>query len=86
MDIKNNLKLYKRYVNVIAEADKLGNLNPLYLRWEDNQLFKVDKIIEVRQAVSRVGGNGILYRVRIQNRERRLFYEINRWFIESYTP
>lgn len=86
MDIKKNSTLYKRYVNVIAEADKLGNLTPIYLRWEDNQLFKIDKIIEVRQSVSRVGGNGILYRVRIQNRERRLFYEINRWFIESYTP
>ncbi|NLY62456.1 MAG: hypothetical protein GX074_01145 [Erysipelothrix sp.] len=86
MDIKKNSTLYKRYVNVIAEADKLGNLTPIYLRWEDNQLFKIDKIIEIRQSVSRVGGNGILYRVRIQNRERHLFYEINRWFIESYTP
>lgn len=86
MQIKNNIMLYKRYVNVITEIDKLGKLTPLYLRWEDGQLFKIDKIIEVRQAVSIVGGNGVLYVVKIQNRKRKLFYEINRWFIESYTP
>ena len=73
-------------VNVITEADKLGNLTPLYMRWENGELYRIDKVIEVRQAVSKVGGNGLLYTVRIQGKERRLFYEINRWFIESYTP
>lgn len=86
MQVFNNTMLYKRYVNVITESDKLGNLTPLYMRWENGELYKIDKIIEVRQAASKVGGNGLLYLVMIQGSQRKLFYEINRWFIESYTP
>ncbi|NLC34750.1 MAG: hypothetical protein GX760_05750 [Erysipelothrix sp.] len=86
MEISKGKILYKRYVNIIAEIDKQGRIKPLYLRWDNQELYQIDKIIEVRQAVSKVGGNGLLYVVRIQNQNRRLFYEINRWFIESYTP
>lgn len=84
-EFKNTI-LYKRYVNVIVETDRLGNLKPLYLRWENQQLFKIDKILEIRKAASVVGGAGILYRVLISGQEKRLFYEINRWFIESTQP
>ena len=81
-----NTTLYKRYVNVIVETDRLGQLKPLYIRWENQQLFKVDKILEVRKAVSVVGGAGILYRILVNGQEKHLFYEINRWFIESKAP
>ncbi len=86
MSLNNRILLYKRYINVITEIDKYGNLRPLYIRWDNNELFKIDKIIESRQAVSEVGGNGLLFIVLIQGNRRKLFYEINRWFIESYTP
>lgn len=86
MSLNNRVLLYKRYVNVIAEIDKYGNLRPLYIRWDNNELFKIDKIIESRQAVSEVGGNGLLFLVLIQGKKRKMFYEINRWFIESYSP
>lgn len=86
MSLNNRILLYKRYINVITEIDKYGNLRPLYIRWDNNELFKIDKIIESRQAVSEVGGNGLLFIVLIQGNRRKLFYEINRWFIESYNP
>lgn len=86
MQISNTNMLYKRYVNVIVEVDKFGDLTPLYLRWENGELFKIDKIMQKRQATSKVGGNGMLYVVMIHGKQRNLFYEINRWFIESYTP
>ena len=86
MSLNNRVLLYKRYVNVIAEIDKYGNLRPLCIRWDNNELFKIDKIIESRQAVSEVGGNGLLFLVLIQGKKRKMFYEINRWFIESYSP
>lgn len=78
--------LYKRYVDVVALIDKLGKLTPLILRWDNGVQYPIDRILEVRKAVSEVGGSGILYRCRIQNQERKLFYEKNRWFIESTKP
>lgn len=79
-------QLYKRYLNVICECSKEGQLKPLYLRWDNGVLYKIDKVLEVRKAASQVGGNGILYRIMVQGKERKLFYELNRWFIESFTP
>ena len=78
--------LYKRYVDVVALIDKQGKLTPLILRWDNGVQYPIDRILEVRKAVSEVGGSGILYRCRIQTQERKLFYEKNRWFIESTKP
>lgn len=78
--------LYKRYVDVITLIDKLGKIKPLILVWDNGVQYPIDRILEVRNAMSEVGGCGVLYRCRIQNEERRLFYERNRWFIESTKP
>lgn len=78
--------LYKRYVSVVALTDKDGRLTPLFLIWDNGVKYPIDKVLEIRKAASIVGGCGILYRCRIQNRERNIFYERNRWFIESYRP
>ena len=41
---------------------------------------------QIKKAVSEVGGCGVRYDVRIAGHERRLFYEKDRWFIESHQP
>ncbi len=56
--------LYKRYVDVITLIDKQGRLTPLILRWENGVQYPIDRILEIRKAVSEVGGCGILYRCR----------------------
>ena len=81
-----NKTLYKRYVTVVVETDKLGKLTPLHLVWDEGKIYKIDAILEIRKAASIVGGCGILYIVKIQGQSRRLYYELNRWFIESTTP
>lgn len=78
--------LYKRYVDVITLIDKYGKLTPLMIKWENGCSYPIDRILEIRNAASEVGGGGILYRCRIQQQERKLFYEKNRWFIESTKP
>lgn len=78
--------LYKRYVDVITLVDREGKLKPLILIWENGLQYPIDRILEVRNATSEVGGCGILYRCHIGSQERRLFYEKNRWFIESTKP
>ncbi|MEF9962085.1 MAG: hypothetical protein RR863_03285 [Erysipelotrichaceae bacterium] len=78
--------LYKRYIPVVTLIGTKGELRPLFIIWDHGVKFPIDKILEVRNCASLVGGCGILYRCRIQGKERNLFYEKNRWFIESHQP
>ena len=81
--------LYKRYIPVISLIGKEGEITPLFIIWADERgtrKYKVDRILHVRQASSQVGGCGVLYECMITGKVRKLFYERNRWFIESTKP
>lgn len=83
------MKLYKKYVDMMTIVDKQGNVTPFAMLWdtpEGKRVIKIDKIYEVRKAASIVGGCGILFKCRLDNKDRNFFYEKNRWFIESYYP
>ncbi|MEF9966918.1 MAG: hypothetical protein RSC10_07230 [Longicatena sp.] len=80
------MKLYKRYVSVIQRVDKNGYITPLSIVWENDIEYTIDKILEIRNAVSEVGGCGVLYRCRIGGSIRNLYYERTRWFLESTKP
>lgn len=89
MNYNETLRLYKRYVDVIAMMKKDGQLQPMYMIWEHHGVrtpYKIDKIYRIRKAASEVGGCGILYEIKIDGRDRKLFYERDRWFLESYRP
>lgn len=79
------IEYYKRYIDVVAHIDKYGEIRPLIIIFE-HEKYQIDKILEIKKAHSQVGGSGIRYRCRIQNQERNLFLEKNRWFIESTKP
>lgn len=80
------MKLYKRYVSVVQLVDKQGKIFPKTLIWDNGKEYSIDRILEIRNAVSQVGGCGILYRCKIGENERNLFYERTRWFMESTKP
>lgn len=80
------MKLYKRYVNVVVLIQKDGSMKPLMLVWDNGIKYPIDAVKEVKKAASQVGGCGILYKCMIEGKERNLFYERDRWFIESYKP
>ncbi len=83
----SNIQLYKRYVRMITLVGKNGEVTPLYIVWDNNVRYKVDKVLEVRKAFSPVGGAGILYRCRVEKHgERNIYLEKDRWFIESHKP
>ena len=73
-------------VEVIVFINKVGKLQPLYMFVENNKRrkYKIDRILEVKKYYSEVGGCGLLYKCMIDDRERHLFYERNRWFIENH--
>lgn len=80
------MRLYKRYVDVVTMINKTGELMPLTMVWDNGVMYEIDQVLEVRNAASQVGGCGMLYRCRIGKVERNLFFERNRWFIESTRP
>lgn len=77
----------KRYVSVEARFDEDGGLRPLCVIWEDGRRFPIDRVTDVRRAASlKAGGTGLRYRCLIGGRERYLFYEDPRWFVELSLP
>lgn len=82
----------KVYVRVIVGFDSDGKMSPQVLIWDDDRKYKIDKVIDVRQAAARkCGGQGDRYTVRIQGKDRELFFErnastsgrsIGKWFVE----
>lgn len=74
----------KVYVKVKAEFDTAGFLSPLSLTWEDGREFPIDRVLDAQRAASwKAGGIGTRYTVRIQGRERYLWFENPAWFVEA---
>ncbi|KAF5065489.1 hypothetical protein DSECCO2_273330 [anaerobic digester metagenome] len=73
----------KVYVEVIVEFNIDGKMIPKSLRWDDGTIYEIDKILDERRSASlKAGGQGIRYLCRIHGKERYLFYEKPKWFVE----
>lgn len=74
---------FKKYVNVTARFDEYGNITPTAIIWENGMKIEIDRIIDVRPAASlKAGGAGIRYTCKIEGREKYLYLEETRWFVE----
>lgn len=75
----------KVYVDVTVEFTKDGKMEPKSIRWQDGAVYEVQRVIDVRRAVSlRAGGGGIRYTCRIDGRAASLYFEENnKWFVEA---
>ena len=74
----------KEYVSVTARFDSDGNLLPITLHWKDGRSFDIDRILDIRYAASlKAGGAGVRYSCRIAGKQRYLFLDNNRWFVDS---
>ncbi len=80
------MELYKRYVDVVLLQRRSGQIEPLYLCWDNGRKYRIDKILEVSRRASPVGGCGIRYVCLIRGQRRNLFLEKDKWFIESTRP
>jgi hypothetical protein len=74
----------KVYVDVTAEFSKEGSLVPKSFRWEDGEVYEIERVKDVRRAASlKAGGVGMRYTCIIGGQEKHLFYEDNNmWFME----
>lgn len=85
----------KVYVEVMATFGRDGRLLPLSLTWEDGRKYPIERVTAVQPAPAlKAGGQGDRYTVRVQGRDKYLFFERNaslkgnnlgRWFVERRT-
>ena len=74
----------KKYVDMIVQYTEDGQIIPLAVRWSPDQLYEIDRVLDVQRAASlRAGGTGIRYLCRIKGRERYIWLEENKWFVEA---
>lgn len=77
----------KVYVEVQVRVTAEGTVRPLSIKFEDGQLYEIDRLIDCRRAhATKVGGTGIRYTVRIRNQQTYLFEDEGRWFVEAREP
>lgn len=72
----------KVFVGIIAEHTVEGNVVPRSIIWNGGELFSIDKVVDVRRAACRSGGQGLRYTCRMRCKEVYLFCDEGRWFIE----
>lgn len=78
------MKYEKIYVAVGLNVDADGDVRPIAIRWRDGRLYEIDRIRHKTPAASlKVGGRGMRYTVMIEGKERYLFDEDGRWFVEG---
>ena len=74
----------KKYIKVTVTFDCDGNLLPALIYWDDGRKYPINKITDVRYAASlKACGAGIRYTCKILGKERYLFLEENRWFVDT---
>lgn len=74
----------KKYVDMIVHYTEDGQIIPLAVRWSPDELFEIDRVLDVQRAASlKAGGAGIRYTCRIKGREKYIWLEEDRWFVEA---
>lgn len=78
---------YKVYVEVTAVFASDGTVYPLAVRWEDDTVYEIDRVLDIRQATAlKAGGCGLRYTCRIRGQQTYLFLDEDRWFVEARLP
>lgn len=73
----------KKYISVNATFQKDGSIIPYSIIWDDETIFKIDKITNICLAASlKAGGAGIRYTCIINGTQKYLFLEKDKWFVE----
>lgn len=72
----------KKYVEVTAHHNAQGFARPLILWWDDGRKYEIDRVLDVRRAASlKAGGIGIRYTCRILGKERYLYLDEDKWYV-----
>lgn len=74
----------RKDISVIAKFSTSGNVTPISILWEDGRTFEIDHITDIRKAASlKAGGIGMRYTCMIRNRQRYIYKDEDKWFMET---
>lgn len=78
------METYKKvYIDVNLHVGSDGSVRPTSIVWDDKR-YKIDRIKYITPRASlKVGGRGLMYTVIIEGKERYLYDEEGRWFVEA---
>jgi len=78
--------MIKQYVDVICFIDKIGNVKPLFLVFNDKKKIPIIKVQDICIGNNlKKGTNGIRFTCLFDyNRLRHLYYEQGKWYVEAY--
>lgn len=72
-----------KYIIVVAKMTTDGIPKPEEIIWENGKTYKIDKIIDIRKKSSTKGGGAALrYTCKINGKEKYLFLNEDKWFVE----
>ena len=74
--------LFKYYIDVVTMSEQDGTLIPMFVKWKE-KLYKVDKVLQVCDKFSMAGGCGKCYQCLFGEQIRNLYWEKDRWFLET---
>ena len=78
----NNISMIK-YIEVNAKMTTEGKVIPFQIIWDNDKVFDIDRVIDIRPLASTKGGGvGIRYLCKIKGKEKILFLSEYKWFIE----
>ncbi len=73
----------RKNITVIAKMQDDGKIIPLSILWQDDRVFEIDKVLDIRKKAStKGGGKGLRYTCKILEQERFLWLDDNIWFVE----
>lgn len=67
----------KIIVKVLVEFSPDGDMIPRQITWPDFRMYLIDKVLDVRPAASKSGGNGMRYLCQIQKHEVPLYFGLD---------
>lgn len=80
----NQPEYRKTYVTINLKVFPDGRKRPMSLVWKDGVTYEIDRLLHITPAASlKVGGRGTRYTVMIEGKERYLFEDDGRWFVEE---
>ena len=68
-------RLYKKYVDVLTVMGKNEVLKPVAVLWDNGIKYEIDRVLQIRNKASSVGGCGLCYECVIQGQKRDLYFE-----------
>ena len=77
------MKFKKVYVTMIVKILKDGSIRPMKMIWEDGSTYDIDRVLHVTPASLKVGGCGKRYTVMIEGKQRDIYDEDGKWFVEK---